>query len=230
MASKKKKVVKKDISKNEEFTNKKLGRKQDKQVKGIIWFMVIVLGILVLVLLANSLSNKFTYKGIRFEKNRYGEIILYSAEVPVVNYLGEVVAYINADFRKDPRTLKDIHLETGEIRFLRDSITYLSVDPKIEECEDSGIAIINLGRFIKSSGLNLKLSSLDAEHAERENLEHVTCENSPNNTVIVVEQGIDNFLYKKTDNCYIIEFKDCDVISVTERFELAILEQHVAEI
>lgn len=224
MAKKKKKQNMKKQS-----ISKKKKQDKDKQFRLIVGWMIGIVIFLVLLSLMGVGSSKFTYKGINFEKSKYGDITLYTATIPVYNDYGERLES-TFDLRLDPRTLKDIEVNVEEkILLLPKRGLWVTISPDTESCEDAGIGIINLaGVFLKDAGFQTKLASIDKDHAEREDINYITCEDSGFNSVLVILPGNKTEIQQVSTNCYELRYSNCEVQRVTEAFELAFLEQHMS--
>lgn len=204
--------------------------KQQKQLEAIVGTMIGLVVILIVIIIFAHFSNNFTYRGIVFKKTKYGDIIIYSTNVPIFDSYGRVVRYTRIDFRNDPRALRNVPVNLdGSIKFIKENTAYLSVNPETEDCEDSGIGVVNLGLFLKKSGLNTKLGSMDQNHAAKEIIPYITCAGkSDTNTVVLIKKSDQTKITELYDNCYEIQFKDCEVLEATETFILEIIRQHTA--
>ena len=208
------------------MVEKKGANKEDKSLM-VIFVVLGLLLILVIGLLIVSVSNKsINYNGLEFKKTSYGQIILYSVKVPVLNSVGKVVSYFQADFRNNPKTLENVSVESKVELGYKD--IYLSVAPIVESCEDSGLAVLNLAAvFLPSAGHKTKLGSLDKEHAIKENVSYITCQDSDKYTVLTLDKGNETKITKEGNSCYELTFADCaDVTRVTEKFQLSLLEEY----
>jgi hypothetical protein len=203
----------------------------DRQLKWIIGVIVAIFLIIAIAVLIRNSNTGFKYGGLKFEQIKYGEIDLYSTNVPMYDGAGKRVKDLTVDFRLDPRELQDMRVLLGmdnEIKINTDELVYVSVDPRMEKCEDSGISVINLGGlFLKKAGVNTKISSRNESHAEKEAVPYVTCETHPNNTVIMFQPTKETGIYELDVNCYQFRYEDCEVLEVTERFQMLILEQYM---
>lgn len=226
-----KKVVKKTKTKKASKKSGKVNKaSKENQANIIVIVMISLIVFLIVLMIVASSINNFKYLGIDFTKTKYGEIIVYTAEIPAVDVSGNHRGFLEIDFRHDPRKLRDISNEIEEegVKFIQTRGVWITIDPKIEECENGGVGVVNLGGvFLKNFELITKLGSLDSEHAEKENIDYITCSDSIQNTVLVIIEGEENRIYKEKENCYVMMFKDCEVSRVTEKFQLQILEDYI---
>lgn len=198
----------------------------EKITKIIIFIMVGILSIFLTMLIVNQLSQKSEYSGIEFKKNYVGKILFYTAQVPMFSQ-GKITGYIALDFRNNPGDLADVPVSTqGDLKFIPEDIVYVSVQDPIKICEDNGIAMANLGRFISNSGLKVK-GAIDNQSYENSSITYANCEKYPDNTVIMIKDGNETKIEQTAANCYAIVFKDCEILRATEKFELVVLEQHM---
>lgn len=200
--------------------------------KGYLIIASIILVAIIIISLGiwySNASKTFFYNGIKFEKTQEGKITFYTAIIPVVNSDNEVTSFLPIDFRSDPRKIKDIMLEIpGLIRFNLANITYVSYDD-LKVCEDNGLAALNFGVFLSRMGIKKEGALANRTTALNANTPYVTCETNPKNTVILVKEGNETKIKQTNTNCYEITFKNCEILRVMERFELAILEQYMSQ-
>lgn len=207
----------------------------EKQTK-IIFYVVIGIILLVVVLFIFRVSsNNFKYNGIDFKKEYTGQIAFYTATIPIMDYYENVLGSQEVDFRNDPRTLKNIEVNVSYIKFLNNAKAYVSIDKDIPSCEgDTAIALINLGRYLSnalySSGITVKGAMNDSDYQNNENTPYVNCENSPGNTVILVKGANETKIEQIKADCYVLSFKDCEVLKITEKFELTMIEDYMRSI
>ena len=215
--------------------NKDIEKMQEGQIKWAVFMMAaIVLIIVVVPFVNNNFIKQFDYNGISFQKTQLGEIQFYSAKFPIVTGTGQILGDYAVNLRNDPRDLVDIPVEVPEGNILFNIIrkggegvyapTYITIDPFMEVCEDSGIALLTLSGFIKDSGPEVSSAVTDKAYARDNNVTHKWCD--PLSTVFVVTDGEETKISQIQPNCYKLEFKDCEVLKVTEKVVLNVLEQY----
>jgi hypothetical protein len=205
-----------------------------KQSKQILWVVIIMVVLLLIVLgvpyVSGNYFNKFVYLKLDFEKTRLGDIRFYSTRIPVANFNGEVTGTFSMNFRNDPRKLEYIDYDVPEnkIKFKKDNITYISFNPDMETCEDSALALITFSNFLRDFGqLNISSATTYYDFSRDNNLSYRTCENSPDNTVILLDSGDKTEIKKISDKCYSITYNNCEILPATEKFMLIILEDYM---
>ena len=216
--------------------NQDIEAMQNKQLKWAVFLMASIILIIVIVPFVNTnFINKFDYHGLTFQKTQLGQIEFYSTKFPVVAATGKVTGEYAVNLRNDPREIEDIEVRVGfddiDFRYYKNedgSIgyypVYISLDPLMEVCEDSSLALLTLSGFLKDSGLEVGSASMDKEYAAANDVLYKRCEEE--STVILVTQGNENKITEIGETCYEIRFKDCDILKVSERFVLNILEQY----
>lgn len=172
-------------------------------------------------------SNNFTYNGVDFERNYFGKILLYTAKVPALDTSGKVVSTVDVDFRNNPRSLANIPVLTGGINFLKGTV-YISYQNNISICENNMLAAVNLQTFMKTFRLSTLGALDDKQAALKANLTYATCANNPDNTVVMIKDGNKTAITQTGRNCYELTSNNCEILSATEKFELQILEQYMA--
>ena len=227
---------KKENSKEDFYNkNKEIEEIQNKQIKWAVFLMVgIILIVVLFPFIKNNFIDKFDYKGLVFQKTQLGELIFYSTRFPVVSGTGQVIGDYSINLRNDPRDLEyiPINVTEGRIAFSSDgreySEVYISLNPFMEVCEDSGIALFTLSGFLADSGLEVKSAVTDKAYARDNNLTQRWCETGHFDTVIVVTEGDQTIINEIQDYCYEIQFKDCEILQATEKFMLIILEEYAS--
>jgi len=195
-------------------------------------FIVLAIALLIILICVIAVfyrysSNNFTYAGIEFNKNYMGEIVFYTAKIPVMNNYGIISGYKEIDFRNDPRKLKNINITTnGNIKFANKDLAYVSYG-ELKQCGDSSLAATNLGIFMSITDTQYKGAIDDSDYVNNTNIPYVNCQTHPDNTVILIKSGNETKIIQTAKNCYELVFKECDILKVTEKFEIAILEQYI---
>lgn len=220
---------------NEEAEKKDEGpvtKKSNKntQLAIILFFLaIIIIAVLVSIFFMNS-SQKFVYNKLDFTKTKTGDIVFYTASVPLTNSEGQVYGEYQLRLREDPRKQEPIpvNISDGQILFNRKNVTYISLKGDGPICENNVISVVSLTDFLYNfGGIDIK-GALDNESlALTENLTFASCVNNPNNTVISVSPGNVTEITKINNNCYVLKYKDCEINNVTERFVTAILKNYM---
>ena len=136
-------------------------------------------------------------------------------------------SYFNVDFRSDPRKLNDVNVSVGgRIDFISQNKTYISYN--ITPCEDNALAGANLGFFLADFKIDYKagLDDIDYKNLNLTNVPYVNCQTNPGSTVLHISNGNENSIVKTSNNCYELTFKNCEILKVTEKFELELLKQY----
>jgi hypothetical protein len=240
MAGNAEEIVKEISNENPVFEDKKeIEKIQNQQIK---WSLILMIGIILIVVLVpfikTNFIDSFDYYGLKFQKTQLGdELIFYSAKFPVVASTGQVVGDYSVNFRNDPRELKNIpaNISENKIKFalkkneegkLGYGPVYISLNPFMEVCPQSGIALITMSSFMKDSGLEVSSAVTDKAYGEKNNETVKWCYDTPLETVVVVTDGETNEINELAPNCYEIKFKECEILKVTERFTLILLEEY----
>jgi len=212
-------------------TNEDIKKKQNKQ---IAWILFLLIGLILIILLVPFINNnylsKFNYYNLDFQKTQLGELIFYSAKIPIINIHGNVVADYSINFRKDPRKLEEIKVDIkgDSIVFRKSKQVYITLNPDMEKCENNIIAMANLAGFlINFAELEVEGASTDKDYAEIQDFPYVTCQTHPENTVIFINSGDENMIKQTGSNCYEIKYKDCEILEVSEKFIHVILENYM---
>jgi len=228
--TKKKDIVKEE--KQEEKERAKSGTKShtdilEKQVRVIVLIIIGLIIIIAVVIILRQNSYSFKYEGISYKKVSQGNILLYRATVPTYDEYGNAQGQITIDFRNDPRTLGDVKINISDgIYFSNEQKNYISYN--ITSCPDNSLAGANLGFFLNYFKIDYKagLDDPDYKNANITNIPYVNCKTKPFSTVIHISNGNETSISKVSANCYELKFSNCEILKVTERFELEMLKQY----
>lgn len=219
----------------EEDFNKDIDEIQNKQVKWVLFLMIAIILIVVLVFFVkNNFIDKFNYKGLVFQKTQIGNLFFYSTRFPVVSSTGKIMGEYAVNFRNDPRKLDYIPVNTTNIKieFTLDKGGYgpvfISLNPFMEVCEDSGIALLTLSGFLRDSGLNVSSAVTDKAYAKKNKLTQRWCDDDKFDTVIIVTNGNETSITEISPNCYEMKFNKCEIMQVNEKFIMVILEDYAS--
>lgn len=184
-------------------------------------WILIGMGILILVMILSYFlvqdSKKFRYAGLEFEKIKFDQLNLFYAKIAQKNQFGETVSYYNLYLRNDPRKL-EININ-GTINLKRNLI--FSIDENTMGCEDDGIAGATIGTFFKAAGIQSIIASTNESVAKERNITFATCDDSSNATVVIIKKADKTEIVQEHENCYSINFQDCDIMKAVERFIVA---------
>jgi len=213
--------------------NPEIHIRQEKQIR---WAVVLMVGLLVIVLAVPFINehfiDSFDYGGLKFQKTQLGDLIFYSTRFPVVSLTGNVIGDYAMNLRKDPRELEYVFINVSDdvIKFSTDGRNYgpayITLNPFMEICEDSGIALIELAGFLRDSGLNVDSAYTDKAYARDNNQTHRWCDTAGFDSVFVITDGEETSITEIEPHCYKIQFKDCEILESVERFILIILEEY----
>ncbi|MEK6936111.1 MAG: hypothetical protein AABW67_04940 [Nanoarchaeota archaeon] len=226
--AKKKKTEK--INENKDKIN--LKKKQNKQILWAIVLMVSLILIIVIVpIIKTNFISKFTYIGLDFQKTQLGNMYFYTTSIPVANNLNEVVGTFSINFRNDPRKLEDITIKktTTVPIFRKENVVYISTGKVERNCKEGVPAMLTLAGFLREfAQMNVSAGISDKQFAEEMGFPYITCANSQkNNTVIEIIEGSETKITQTDPNCYKLEYADCDVLKVSEKFIFSILEGYM---
>lgn len=212
---------------------KELNLKQ-KQNKQILWALVLMASIIIIIFLVpyikQNVFNKFEYIGLDFYKTKTNDIVFYYTKIPLVNQYGFPIGDYSIYFRNNPKELENISVDIIEkkIEFQKDNLVYISIQYDAPICEDNIIAVVGLTNFLDKFGnLQIKGAMNDAMYASNNNLDYITCNTNPNNTVILFKTGNETMISKTGRNCYEIQYEECEINKATEKFILTIIEGYM---
>jgi len=213
--------------------NSDIKKIQERQIKWAIYLMVaVVLVIVVLPYIKSNYIDKFDYHGLTFQKTQLGDLEFYSTQFPVVVGTGEVVGSYSVNLRNNPKELDKIPITTNKNRIeftLNDGKfgdAYIALNPFMELCDNSSIAMASLSGFLKDSNLNVISAVTDKAYARDNNITQRWCNSDPLDTVFYVTDGNDTKITEIQNGCYELQFNNCEILQVSERTILKMLEQY----
>ncbi len=225
--------TKKNVEKK--IVNEDVSNKYGKQTKIAVVLMVVLLAS---IFFANWLiqeSKKFNYNDMKFYEEKEGSILFYKSLLGYVTQQGENIPFI-LKLRNDPRELKKILIE-GEIKNLKKEVV-LSLSPEIADCPDTVRTMTDFSITLKAFGILASAATIDKNYSKEYNAPLVSCKNSGQKTVIVMEEGNETKITKYEDenkvkivsgkesviidekDCYTIKIKNCEIQQSFERFIL----------
>lgn len=221
---------------------------EEKQNKQVLWAVILMAGVILIILAApyfmNNYINKFDYNGIEFQKTMMGKIVFYSANIPIYSpknsVTGSAIEESNSErkqigeyainLRTDPRTTDDINVDVdySNLTFRMDKTVYATYNSSDPPCQHNVISAAILARYLLDFGkMDVEGAVMEPEYAKANKIPYVTCENSPDNTVIRIVNGKENKISKVGDRCYELQYKECDILPVTEKFILVVTEGYM---
>ncbi len=222
--NKKEKVIesKQDEAMNKEDEEKTLKR-TNSQAK---WLFIIMIGIVVIVFATAWIINeskKFDYVGFTFQKEKFGEIPIFTGQITGYNVKGLPMNF-KLVLREDPRS-SSIPLE-GNLNVRVDSTPYIAINLSsgINDCGDS-VSLVSLGQFMSNTGIGIK----SAVTTKEESLEYarplVTCDTS-GSTVFILTAGNESKITQDKENpdCYVLSVSNCETQRVIEKLQISILD------
>jgi hypothetical protein len=218
------------LKEEDEATRKKNEAKYNKQLFIIGAVIFVILVVVLVPVIEMTFFSKFEYIGLEFKKiNRRG-VDYYATNIPVVDENGQIVG-VTWSFRNDPRELEYIGIENvkdNTIKFTKTRKVYIVLQKDMPECEDNMPTVVDLTSFLKDFAL-MKVHSAfnDKEFAEAQGFPYITCENNLFDTAVILKNSNETKITQIKDNCYLLEYKDCEIKKVSERFSLIVLEKYM---
>jgi len=223
---------------------------KQKQNKQIVWAVVLMVSMIAIIIavpyLRDNVFSKFNYQGMTFQKMMVGQLEFYNTKLPVYSqssYSGVGTGLVveeesqkkqtgsyELSLRKDPRELDNItvDLDINNITFVKSRTVYVTYNASDPICQHNVISAADLANFLLNFGnFDVKGAFMDKDYAEANKIPYVTCENSPDNTVIMVVAGNESRISKVKDRCYKIEYANCDMVGVIDKFILSISEGYL---
>jgi len=219
-------MAKKKIKKEKKTEGKKEERKKtnyEMQIMLIIFCMAVIILLIFAISFLVQESKKFNYAGLRFTKGQQGNLILYFTNIPLKDETGKVQAYLPLYFREDPRKLSRIGTD-AEI-MLKPVVAMAADSITVESCQDTILAAMTLSlKFFGGVGIKSFPATTNKSEADTLNRTYVNCSKNANYSIIQFEMGNESRITEE-GNCYTLEFANCEIMNVTERFMLVAYAQ-----
>jgi len=178
-------------------------KKHNKQLKGIL----IVLGIVAILFIGTVFFihqiRHFEYKGIDFEVQKFGDLIVYKTTFGIQGALtGKAIANYNVYFRKDPRE-SQIPFD-GKINLLDNLVINSTMK---DNCE--GYGVVSVANFVK-------VFDLLGTRVIQDN--NATCDEQGRYMFVQLQEGDESKIVQYGPACYTLTVNNCEVLDVTEKF------------
>ncbi|MEK6859326.1 MAG: hypothetical protein AABX54_00785 [Nanoarchaeota archaeon] len=218
-------------------------KKQNSQIKIAVILMISIIAVIIIApFIYGHFFTKFYYINLEFQKTKLGDLKFYSTRIPIADQSPAEGQLLDRDkktaeyfinLRADPRKLDNVKVNlsynnTEQLDFMRANEVYISFDPKMKKCDDNSVALIDLSGFLKEfAGLKIKSAVSDKNASAELKIPYVTCNKSQYITVINIRSGNETKIQKTGGNCYELTYADCEIIQVTEKFNLILIEQYM---
>jgi hypothetical protein len=217
------KKIKKSKQKNKRSFNIQL----DEKEKTLIWMFVWVAIVFVIVIggyFASVQMKKFTYAGIQFNKEKYGDLNLFHGRFPVI-YQGKLYSYYNFYLRTDPRT-NNISVNTEIILSKNVSV---SLEKNASKCLTVMGAQMEFGKFVGVFPWVEQVNSgvFDKDIANATDLTRITCDDASFDQSVYIVRASETASIEAGEkpNCFYLNVGNCQNIETVERFIVASIAQ-----
>lgn len=197
----------KKIIERDEMPKKSEIIKQNKILKGFFIIIGVILLIIIAFIIYSRLVTHFEYKGVKFNMEKYGDLVVYHTSFPVI-YNGANSTY-NIYLRNDPRELEKNVPAKGALLSIEDMALNISGN---FNCDGDGmIAIANLVNLYTVLGKKIMRD------------ENATCDSQGRYIFLNIREGNSTSIEGIGPNCYNININNCEILEGTERFIVGML-------
>ncbi len=198
-----------------ETPNKKMNENK------ILKYTLIISGVIILLVVIfafylNSLKTS-TYKDLEFNTINQGTaenpLIFYQTSFPVI-YQGKPTPY-NVYLRTNPSKLKRI--DFPEENFTAMKYTAINLEENISCDGDDVIAIANMRQIHEAIGAQIILDR------------NATCDEEGRFTYLDIKSSDKTQIVQRGENCYDLEYADCEILPVTEKYLVELLSDFLSE-
>ncbi len=200
---------------------RKLEKVIESQILWIIGFLFVVMVAFLVAGYVFKQVNQFDYQGLKFEKEKFGQIPIYHYSFYGKNYIGELYKY-NLYLRTDPRE-NNVSIKGNKIFFDSGSV-YITINTDyFDECEDNALAVGDLTLFLKDNGFNVLGANMDYTEAVMNGQRYATCETEKGVFVIELFRGEETGIQISEKCAQISVGPQCNILEATERFKTQVL-------
>ncbi len=194
-----------------------ISKDQTKQLRWVLGIMVSILVVGLLTFLVIDSINKFSYNGLAFTKERFGEIPVYHHYYYFKDLEGQTYKY-NLYLRNDPRE-NSVPI-MGKITYTIGNPIFFSINTtKIDQCNESVLAVSSLSSFLTNNLLQVKAATPDPNNNSTR-IPYAVCGDPKDSKVILLEFGNETKI-TSNGNCHTIRISKCeDVLLAIEKFEV----------
>jgi hypothetical protein len=194
---------------------------QEKKLAGDLLKIGGFLLILVVIYVVASAYFKslatFTYKGLEFTKEKYGNLPVYRYYYYFKNTDGKVVQY-NIYLLTDPRK-NSVNLSGDPIEFSKKAV-YVSLDDSYPMCPDNMAGALDLSTFLSDNQFTVIAGVTNRTLSRELDKQYVTCERKPDSEVIEL-RGSNETRIEIAGNCHRIYIGlDCAVRPAIDAFKI----------
>ena len=182
----------------------------------VVGTMVIIILALVLIPMFMRMFATFDYQGLTFTKEKFGEILVYHYSYYFIDDVGQQYQY-NLYLRNDPRT--NVIPIDSNITFKEDRKVYITLNSTaLAQCPNGLRDIASIARFLSDNLISVQAGNINAEVAIENNLTYITCENRPDNAVILIVPSNETKI-TQIDECHTVSYATCEeVLPALEKF------------
>jgi len=193
-------------------SNEDVKKRQEKQIRIIMFWVVLVMVFTISFVLFYRNASNFTYRGIKFQRENMNGLVFYKTNLQFTRQDGTFTFALYT--RNDPRKLEKIPINATIV--LKKG-GFVSFEPRVSSCYASNIAANELGTVLAALGMKVRGATTDSNTSETKNVELKTCNDTNLITGVVLESSNRSFI-EQEGNCYTLHIANCDIIAVAERF------------
>ena len=211
---------KEDVSEENTAAVSESSASEKSKSRDLYWIIGVMVGLVILFFVTSFIFQSFrtfTYGGLTFTKEKFGEIPLYKYSYnSIITPRATETKPVTVFLRNDPRE-NNVSMD-GEIALQYGKTIYITVNSTgITQCPYSTLSVASLSSFLASNGFTLRGATVNEVEAQENNITYVTCEAFPYNPVILIQSGEITRITKE-NNCYTMEVSDCEILPAVEKF------------
>ena len=187
-------------------------------IKVLIFFGVLVVLYFIAGMYFRSL-NQFTFNGLAFTKEKYGELPVYHYYYYFNDKAGRPVQY-NVFLQHDPRT-NNISTRGDPVLFEQSQIYITFGDSYPSSCRGSSAAVFDLTLFLSQNKMAVMTGLTNESTAKASEKEFYSCNKQPSSSEVIEFLGGERTEIVVEDNCHRIYVgPECRMQEAIEKFKI----------
>lgn len=172
-------------------------------------------------------GNVFDYHGFTFVRGKQGSLVLYATKLAIYRPVQNETFLYTLYLRNDPRTLEKAIESNISSKLTRK--VYVSFESEPLQCNGSILAAYKIGEFLDAAAIYKEgtfASEEIAKNLSNNSYKIKNCSDAQGKwSVILFKQSDTNKSYiHQEGQCYILEVANCNMIEMSERFILAMID------
>ena len=198
---------------------KRYERRLERDLIKLVIFVLILIGIYFAASAVFKARNSFDYQGLKFTKEKYGELPVYHYYYYFKGEGGRPIQY-NLYLQHDPRT-NNVSV-TGDPVVFKNKYLYLTLDTSYPStCRDNAAGLVDLRSFLSDNTFTIITGIMNESYALEHAMRYITCGTQSDSSEVIQVYGGNETQIIVDNNCHsIIIGPDCRIREAVEKFKI----------